>query len=157
MCGLEPTPRGDQRAKLLTERDNRLAEFMRQQRPIAAIAELEGLEADYCRKRCRVVAAERGIVYKPPRPRPEDKAENMYGLSDESKAFRVGLGEILYKHRESGQHQLDVARDIGLIQAAQVRATQRPFNHNWTISQIERLAVAVGRPFKEVLLECASK
>ena len=150
ICGeRDPAPlsRGDQRKRLLAERDERIVTFMRQQRSIAVIAELEGLEPEYCRKACRRLAVDHDIDYKP------TSESSPAGLTDASRRFRSGMGDMLYRYREvPGRHQLEVSRETGLTQAQQVRATQRPNDHDWTLGQLERFAGASGQDFTHMML-----
>lgn len=145
--------RGAQRKTLLQERDDRIVEFMQQNRPVAVIAELEGLEEFYCRKATRRLAEERGIEYQP------DKDSGHAGLMNEaSRALRSNLANILHDYRNKpGRHPLEVARDTGLTQAQQVQATERGGRHDWKISQLERLAQTTGLDFNRLLVIAAFK
>lgn len=151
MCGpglpQETTPKGEQRKALLRERDDRIKTFMSQQRPIAAIAELEGLAEDYTRKAVRRLAVEHGIDYQP------ISESTPVGVTEASRTFRNNLANVLAKYRaEPGRHQLEVARETGLTQAQQVAATQRPNDHNWTLGQMERTALATDQDFTPMML-----
>lgn len=134
------TGRGEQRQKLLEERDDRIAEFMRQKRSVASIAKLEGLEELYARKAINRIAAERGIEYDP------DKEVPGGLLTDQSREYRSRLANMIYDYR-SKNHPIQVARDIGLTQAQQLHATERGGRHDASISTIERLAAARGENF----------
>lgn len=147
MYGPERVERGEQRKQLLQERDERIVTFMRQQRPIAVIAELEGLEADYCRKACKRLAAEHGIDYDP-NSEPVSPA-----LSDASRRLRNHMANVLYAYRNApNRHQLEVARDTGLTQSQQLIATERGGRHDYKLSQLERIAAATGQPFTKMML-----
>lgn len=144
---LEHKTRGEQRKVLLRERDERIVSFMRQQRPVAAIAELEGLAEDYTRKAVKRLGDEHGIDYQP------IAEPTAVGITEASRAFRNTMANILARHRSvPGRHQLEVARDTGLTQAEQVSATQRPNDHNWTLAQLERTARATGQDFTPMIL-----
>lgn len=151
MSGPGPTPnnanRGDQRKALLRERDERIVTFMSQQRPIVAIAELEGLAEDYTRKAVKRLAAEHGIDYKP------TSEQAPVGVTEASRTFRNHTANVLARYRDCpGRHQLEVARETGLTQAQQILATQRPNDHNWNLGQLERLARATGQDFTPMML-----
>ena len=143
----ERPTRGEQRKQLLQERDDRIVEFMRQNRPIAAIAELEGLAEDYARKAVKRLEAQHGIDYKPQsEPAP-------VGVTEDSRLLRNHLANVLARYRdEPGRHQLEVCTATGLTQAQQVAATQRPNDHNWTLAQMERTARATGQDFTPMML-----
>lgn len=139
--------RGEQRKKLLRERDERIVSFMNLRRPVAAIAELEGLPEDYCRKAVNKLAVEHGIDYQP------ISDTSSVGLTESSRTFRNNMANVLARHREQpGRHQLEVARDTGLTQTQQIAATQRPNDHNWTLAQLERTARMTGKEFTPMML-----
>lgn len=145
-AGLEVS-RGEQRKQLLDDRDDRIAEFMRQGRPVAVIAELEGLEEFYTRKATRRIAAERGIEYVP------DKEPPGSLLTDETRQLRSHLANVLYAYRNApGRHQLEVCTATGLTQSEQILATERGGRHDYKLSQIERQARATGQSFKHMML-----
>lgn len=138
--------RGEQRKSLLDARDKRILQFMQEQRPVAAIAELEGLEPDYCRKATRRLAAEHGVDYQPV------KGVRLTPLGDASREFRNRLANFLYKYCNAPRrHPLEVCQATGLTQAQQVDATMGA-KHDFKLSQLERLAEAREEPFKLMML-----
>jgi len=75
-----------------------------------------------------------------------------YGMDKESVHHRVELGSLLYDLRMSLEgDRTAVARLVGLNIREQIRAEQRPFDHNWSISQMQRLAKATNQTFQELL------
>jgi transposase-like protein len=139
--------RGVQRKVLLEERDEAIVAFMERGRPVAAIAELLGLEENYCRKATRRLAEERGLDYKPVKEPPTAL------LSEASRRLRNNLANLLYDYRNKpGRHQLEVARDTGLTQAQQILATERGGQHNFKLSELERVATATGQDFTRMLI-----
>lgn len=140
--------RGDRRKALLTERDERIIEFMEQRRSVAVIAELEGIETDYCRKATRRLAETHGIKYNP------DKEPVPAGLlTDASRVFRRNMANILYDYRNApGRHPLEVCRDTGLTQFQQTIAAERGGQHDLKLSQLERIASATDKPFRTMML-----
>lgn len=141
------TSRGEQRRQLLQERDDRIVAFMRQGRPVSAIAELESLEEDYTRKACRRLAAEHGLDYK---PTPEMASAS---ITEASRPFRNHMANVVARFRDQpGRHQLEVARETGLTQMQQKAATTRPNLYNWTLTQLERTARATGQDFTLMML-----
>jgi hypothetical protein len=73
--------------------------------------------------------------------------------------LRQKLGDNVYLLRERGKDSShfgrnEVAPRIGLNNRQQKRAEERPFTHDWTISQIERLARELGRDPMEFILSC---
>jgi hypothetical protein len=131
----------------LSERDERIIEFMRQGRPVAVIAELEGLEPDYCRKATRRLSADYCIDYNP------DREPVTSLLGEASRRFRNNIANVLYQFRNKPcQHPLAVARDTGLTQAQQILASERGGRHNFKLTELERLAVATEQDFTRMMI-----
>lgn len=147
MCGV--SNRGEQRKQLLQERDDRIAVFMEQGRAVAVIAELEGLEPDYCRKATRRIAEERSIEYSPEKePVPRGL------LSDASRRFRNNVANEVYKLRETpGRHPLEISRDTGLTQFQIGIAIDKGGLHDYKLSQLERIAAASNDNFTNMMLK----
>lgn len=117
---------------------------MRQARPVAAIAEVIGLAPDQTRKIITRLKKELGLEYKPPRLQPRIL------FTDQSREFRNSLGNMLYGYRErSRKHPTEIAMELGLLISQQKKATERGGQHDWKISEIERLAAARGESFKQ--------
>jgi len=75
-----------------------------------------------------------------------------YGMDNESLAQRIKLGSLLYDLRESLKgDRVQVSRLTGLNRNEQIRSEQRPFDHDWTISQIQRLARAMNVNYKDLM------
>jgi hypothetical protein len=154
MCGAgSEVSRGEQRKQLLSERDQRIVQFMKERLSVAHIADLEGIEEDYARKATRRLAAQEGIEYNPA------KETSREILTDASRQFRIGMAKIVSELRDApGAHPLEIARDTGLTQAAQVAATQRAENsnvgytHDYKLSQLERIAATRGDDFRRMML-----
>lgn len=124
----------------LSERDARIVQMMELGRPVRTIAQAEGLEHDYCRKICVKLSAANGIDYNPEKihKRPE---MSILGLTDNTRRLRSYLADKLY---DLGDDPRVIAKQIGMTLRSQKYARQRPFRHDWTLSQIERLAGALG-------------
>lgn len=140
--------RGEQRQAELQQRDDDIAEWMSRQYSVEVIAELAGVATDYCRKATRRIAAERDIKYNPEKEAGADEL-----LSEDSRLFRSNMAAIVHELRElPDQHPVRLSRAIGLTQYEQVKAKDRPFTHDYKISQIERIAREKGRSFEEVVI-----
>lgn len=75
-----------------------------------------------------------------------------YGLTQETVRLRIYLGARLYDLRQQHGGDRDVVgRLVGLNRREQIRAEQRPYSHNWDLSQIERLSRATSIPIREML------
>lgn len=142
------------------ERRERIYEYMIQDPPMTVrrIREVEGINDRTARNIIHEIEAEKGIEYKGIGTR--DPRDTMpFGLTPSTLRLRQKLGDLVYllteRGRESdrlGRHR--VGPKIGLNSREQIRAEQRPFNHDWTLSQIERLARELNRDPVEMMLSC---
>lgn len=84
----------------------------------------------------------------------------VYGLSDDTLRLRAKLADNLYAATDPDTGQLglkgrlEACPILGMNHREQIRAESKPFNHDWTLSQIERLARALGKNPRDLLLEC---
>lgn len=148
------TSRGAQRDELLTERDSRLLEMMKQGRPIRAMAKLEGLEPDYAGKICAGLAKQHGIDYHPEGKRQQHKNALPPGLSDRTSGFRRRAATALYLWvLRSKRHPLEVCRDTGLSQAGQRAACLAHGPYDWSLSELDRWSQAMNVTFEELILD----
>lgn len=75
-----------------------------------------------------------------------------YGLTDETYALRAKLGMIVASMTEKGLSREEIGELTGLNKRESFRAEQRPFLHDWTLSQIER-TLAYGSTTRRSRLE----
>lgn len=61
-----------------------------------------------------------------------------YGLTDETYALRAKLGLIIAEMSEKGLSREEIGELTGLNKRESYRAEQRPYSHDWTLSQMER-------------------
>ena len=138
----------------------RILGYIQQDPPVslAGIAEREGMTNRSVRHIIKELDEEHGLGYMEQRVRkPADAMP--YGLTSVTLRLRQKLGDQLYLLRErgndsEGQGRNNVAQLVGMNTRQQIRAEQRPFNHDWTLSQIERLARELGRDPRELLMSC---
>jgi hypothetical protein len=98
------------------------------------------------------LAARRIIYALSPGYRGTVNDDTPYGMDTESLAQRIKLGSLLYDLRESLKgDRVQVARLTGLNRNEQIAAEQRPFEHDWSISQIQRLAKAISVNYKDII------
>lgn len=91
------------------------------------------------------LSQDHGVKYTP-------QAETMpYGLTPETLTLRMFLGDKLFEVQQKMGGRIGATRLTGLNVREQVRAEQRPWSHDWTLSQIERLAHALGTTAKDLL------
>lgn len=139
----------DRRTVARLEREDRLAQFIEERRPVCAVALLEGINHDYAYKLLMKISKERGLDYRPRRVVPTG-LETIPGLTDATQQLRAKLGDMLYTLKEQ---KVAIARTVGVPSKSQPIARDRPFNYDWSLSQIERLAEACGTDFRTLLLQ----
>jgi hypothetical protein len=127
--------------------------------PFKTILALEGMHDRSCRGIIWELEAELGIKYFGTPAAKGTKDAMPYGLTMATAGLRGKLADNLYQlrmrgknHGQSGRNE--VAPRVGLNSRQQLRAEERPFAHDWTLSQIERLARELGRDPRELLLSC---
>lgn len=149
ICGLiEETPQA-KRARVLEDRETSVIQLLTEGVPIANIAELEGVDLSVMTRFCRGLITKHSIDYVP-----IGRAREMQtpGITDASVKLRNHLGSYIGEMRD---HQRLTEAEVGRLTGLPARAQQRARNrskHNWTISQMERLAEATNQPFMDVLL-----
>ena len=149
MFGNDVESYGQREARLRTEREERLRQFIIEQRPISAIAKLESLDLPYARVLVRRMVKDEGLEYNPPKITRQGK-EPIVGLTEDTRKVRAKLGDYL---AALGRDHRSIALNIGILFRSQQYARDRPFNYDWTLSNIERLARASDIPFKRLMLE----
>lgn len=151
----------DERSRYAEKRRERIYTYMTQDPPVplAHIMQMEGLTERPLRKYIRELELEYGITYiHTPGTRGGDSLMP-YGLSDATVRFRSNLGDELFKvtgpTNDVGVNgRVDAAPHVGLNPREQIRAEGKPFNHDWTLSQMERLARTLGEDPREFILKC---
>lgn len=129
--------------------EEQIVMMMKLGRPVRTIAQLTGNAHDYCRRICVRLAQSEGITYTPDNIM--NRAEIApVGITEASRRFRSRLSDKLHL---LGTDYRAVASLIGMTRRCQKYARQRPFNHDWTLSQIERLAAALDMDFAQLMRE----
>lgn len=143
------------------ERRNRILAYMTQDPPLPlpTIIKMEGMHDRSCRVIVKELDAEHELGYMANQLRRPYKDDMPHGLTTATSRFRMKLGNYVYMLRERGSDadslsRGEVASKIGLNNRQQLRAENRPFNHDWTLSQIERLAREHGENPMEFMLKC---
>lgn len=137
------------------ERRARVLTYITQDPPVPfrTIMLMEGMHDRACRKLIKSLEEEHGIDYYNSVSRP-DRDELSFGLTIATSRLRASLGDRLYYVTQRAESRDAAAPAVGLNRRQQVRAETKPFNHDWTLSQIERLARAMGKEPLELLSEC---
>ena len=146
--------------KAALARRERIKEYMTADPPVSLkrIRLMEGLTDRSIRQLVKEIEAELGIDYFGMHIR--DEIDGLpYGLTSATLRLRQKLGDHIYLLNQRGSESKRIGRHsvaprIGLNNREQIRAEQRPFNHDWTLSQIERLARELNRDPVEFLLSC---
>jgi len=74
-------------------------------------------------------------------------------MTDESAAFRTRLGGYIANMRDVDQlTDIEIGKATGLPSRCQKRATEGSI-HDWSISQLERLARATNQSLKELIIK----
>ena len=126
--------------------------------PLPTICEIEGMHPRSARALIKEIETEHNLNYMGVHSRaPKDQMP--YGLTQATHRLRQKLADNLYMLRERGKDSShyspnEVAARIGLHSRAQLKAKERPFAHDWKLSEIERLARELGRDPQELLLSC---
>lgn len=131
------------------ETEKHLIDLIKAGRPVGFIADTLAWPPDYASKQIRKACRDHGL----PRPPKRKQGDMPVGLDEESHTFRAKLGNRLYDLREK-MTRGTVQRTIGIPPQSHAKASERPFAFNWNIGQIQRLAKALGMPFKELMLRC---
>jgi len=138
------TPKKGQ-AELLAERRERFIEYIKADLNPVDIAAREGMDADDVRKKRIKVAREEDLSLGSGAVK--DAAQ--YGLGKLTHAYRSRLADHLHRLRLK-HHPIEVAQLTGISRKSQNRAVNNPFNHDWTLAQMERMAIARGITFEEL-------
>lgn len=144
----------------VVRRRARILGYMTQDPPrsLAVICAAEGLHPRAGRALVKEIEEEHGLNYMGVHSRgPKD--ETPYGLTSATGRLRQKLADQLYLLRERGNDSAEITRNgvapqVGLNSRAQLKAEQRPFLYDWKLSEIERLARALGRDPMEFMLSC---
>jgi hypothetical protein len=137
------------RAKLNAEREQRFLKYLNDKWTNHDIAAVEGLEPYYAGKELARIARKHKLKIG---KRVPQQWELPYGLDERTRRFRYNLGTELYNYRYDNKlHPNAVASQLGMTTAEQRSAIEKPWGHDWKLSQIQRLADAVGVPFEKFL------
>lgn len=144
-------------------RRERILGYVRQDppMPLASIMEVEGITNRSARNIIKELEQQHGIDYLSQRLRKARDAMP-HGLTPATLPLRQRLGDQLYLLRQRGQNSEAQGRNavgpqLGMNYREQIRAEARPFNHDWKLSQIERLARELGRDPRELLMSCLTR
>lgn len=75
----------------------------------------------------------------------------LYGLTDKSLPLRMDLAGCLVDIQQAGATPTEISEITGLTRRQIPAATSRPFNHDWTLTQIERTLTYFGKTLKDYI------
>lgn len=143
----------DERSSALDRRKDRIVKLVRQKKTVKEICDILGLDPENEPKYLINKALE-GTGMKAAAGVPENwKPVGLKGgNSNFCTNLRFALERLLDKHK---QDYIAVAEITGLTQAQQKKAVSKN-QHDWTLSQIQRLADGLGESFPELVAKCNS-
>lgn len=152
----------DQRIENAKLRKERVRKLITQPNPLplSHIMAMEGMTERPLRQLIKEIEREEGIEYIGT-PACKGEGSPPPGLTEATSRLRSNLANELYRitnpHNAFGIiGREDAAPLVGLNPRQQIRAENKPFTHDWTLSQIERLARTLGEDPWEFLLKCLS-
>lgn len=132
------------------ERDRaaRIIEHARKGHTMMEIVDLEGLDPGNVKRwhklvRDAGVTIEMGRASRPPS-----------GIRPSNDAWRYRIGRVLNDLRDA-HPQIEVSRMVGMtnVQIKNATAGPRDCTHDWTVSQLQRLADVSGIPFESLIVQ----
>lgn len=139
----------EREASLRLNRETRLRQFIKENRPVSAIAMAESLEFAYAKQLVRKLIKAENLEYNPPRVKCSGDMP-IEGLTEESRDVRGHLANSLARLKDEPR---EITRKIGILFRSIKTATIKPNNYDWSLSQIERLARASNKTYKQLMLE----
>lgn len=138
------------------KRRDRIYAYITQDPPVPfnTILMMEGMHDRACRSIINEFEREHGFEYFGVASRNTTTDGLPYGLTQASARMRHGLGNALFFYVQNVGSRDLVAPKIGMNKRQQIRAETKPFSHDWTVSQIERLARELGKQPMEFIIEC---
>lgn len=129
-------------------REEHIVDLLKAGRPPEAICEIVGLSPCGSSRALINDVARRHNVDTTPR---SFQGQLPFGVTDASHRLRVVLSEYLYRLREHNDFAT-VSVLTGLTRNQQLNALNRPFTHNWSLSQIERLLDCFDKTLTDIII-----
>ena len=150
----------EQRTAAARLRKARVLDYITQDPPVPLphIMQMEGMSERPLRAMIRELETEHGVKYTTTAGAKKGDLP-AFGLSEATSRLRSRLARELYRlTAPENEFNLDgrmqVAPMTGLNPREQIRAEEAPWGHDWTLSQIERLARSLGEDPREFMLKC---
>ena len=145
------------KADAKARRVTRIAQLLKEGRTDREIAEREGMDATNLSKFYK----DNGLTV--PAKRKATKSMHPFGVHSKSALlFNRRLSDKIYELRQMGYEAEDVAAMTGVTEKQQNlttgdRADAKVERHNFTVSQMERLADALGITFIDLIAYCTKE
>ena len=123
------------------ERDQQIVDLLNQQRPLRAIFKIMGLSHEWGHELCKKLIKKHDIQYTP-----TESGEPAL-LDEDTRKLRAKLADTLFKLKGT---PTSIAIQTGIPPRAQKSAISKPFDYDWKLSEISRLAAAAGISVKDL-------
>jgi hypothetical protein len=136
----------------VARRRARWVQYIKDGLSVAEIADIEGVREDNGATERRQIARAEGLeIWN----RSSLGSAHARGVLDVPSLFRTHLKNELAELAKQHQPE-DLQALIGLNPKAVRDAQKRPYAHNWTLGQMQRLAQARGKTFEQLMIEAAA-
>lgn len=152
-----------EQAEYARRRKERILTYLTQDPPVSLvnIMAMEGVAERPLRLTIKELEDEHGLEYLGS-VGARTGASMPYGLTEATARFRARLADHLYRITDVDtsivniKGRTEAAPIVGLNPREQIRAEQKPFAYDWSLSQMERLARALGKDPRDFILDCLS-
>lgn len=125
--------------------------------PLKLIAQSLGMHETSTGLKVRTLVAKLGLTYN---PQAAGHGNHVSVTTLATYQLRVNFYNWVTAYREHWPVEPSIpqmSRVLGISTRSVKRICNRPYDHDWTITQISRLAIAVGMTVESLLLDCAGK
>jgi len=137
------------RSKSILKRDALIVECIAQKMSRPDICDTAGIEIGYL----IMLARKHGWTLPTTRRGQTTTRQMPIGMDAESARMRGRLGGIVADLIDKKTNPVELAMLTGVTQTQLNMTKERPFNHNWSISQLQRLAKYLGKDFNTFMQE----
>lgn len=128
--------------QLLAERDKRFLQYAKDDLNSVEAGRLEGMQSGYARTKLAKARDQLGLPKA--KPGPPKRKPLKTNLADPYDRIRYRLANEMRKLEHSSKsHQIELARLIGVPRKLQIRAMEDPYDYEWSLANIVKLAKAL--------------
>lgn len=134
-----------------------LLPLVRRNYSIVLMARMFGYHEQTVRRVVREICVKHGLTHT---PEEGGRGNHISATTPETYRLRVNLHNWVVAYREHWPMRLtdrQIATTTGMTSRGVKRVENRPHDHDWSISQIARLATAVGMTVEQLLLDCVTR